>query len=119
MSFLSKLFKSPIVKSLGMAGASVVFPELVPVLAPVFQMAIDGAVTAEKNFGGGQGVSKFKFALDLAAVLTPRILGEIERKTGRKLADRLLFDDGIRDLVNGVVKVLNSFGLLAEKAEAE
>lgn len=119
MGFFSRLFKSPMAKALATAGAAAVSPELVPVIAPVIQMAVDGAVTAEKNFGAGKGVSKLRFALELAGSLTPRILEQIESSTGRKVENRLLLLEGMRDVVNGVVKVLNSFGLLAPKAEAK
>jgi hypothetical protein len=87
-----------------------------PGLGPVITAIISAATLAEDKLGGGKGTDKFALVLDYLRVAAPGLIKSIEQATGKELVDEQLFEDGLKDTAEGVVKLLNAFRLLPKGA---
>ena len=87
-----------------------------PGLAPVVATIINAVFLAEEKLGGKKGVEKFSAVLDYLTVASPGLIRSIEQSTGKELADQDLFDAGLAEIAEGIVKMLNAFRLLPKAA---
>lgn len=72
-----------------------------PLILPIILQAIN---LVEKIFGSGHGEEKLEAVVSLVMVAIMAYEGISEKD----IVDNALFEEGVRDFVNGIVKILNS-----------
>lgn len=87
-----------------------------PPIGRLVGAALSSVVQSEAIHGPGNGDKKRETALLGMQVALPVILTLIEEQTGRKLADEALMGEGVEQVQEGVVKMLNAFQVLPKKA---
>lgn len=83
-----------------------------PALGPVIVMLLNAILTAEARRGPGHGDEKKEDVLTTASSATPLIVQSVSSSTGQPLMDEDLLREGIDKIVDGLVDVLNAFGVL-------
>ena len=96
----------------GAAYAAPIIDMFLPGLGVVIRTVTNAIIVAEKNLGEKKGVEKMAVVMDCLSVAAPSMVSGIEKATGKELADEQLFEDGLKCVAEGIVKLLNAFRLL-------
>lgn len=113
MSIISILKK---VLSIGLQTVPAIAAMVNPVFGALLTTVINSVLKTEAKMGAGNGAAKLDAALDLTDTAVPAIVALIETSTGKELVDNELFANGMTDVHNGVVKILNAFRVLPNPA---
>ncbi len=91
-------------------------PSILNTLSPgwgaLVSTILSAVLNAEAAVGNGKGEQKTVVALNAIQAAMPALVVLMEKTTGHNLADEELFAQGIHEMQEGVVKVLNSFRVL-------
>lgn len=107
-TILSRIFRSPVVQTLAPLALGAFAPQFLPLL----NLSLRAILTAEDKFGEKTGPQKAEYVADQIFIAAPLVVTAIENATGKELADEALFSEGMKDLNNALVKILNAFRLL-------
>lgn len=102
-----------------LAGATYAAPIVdlfLPGLGVVISTIANAIIVAEKKLGDKKGIEKMEVVMDCLVVASPSMVAGIERATGKELADEQLFEEGLKAIAEGIVKLLNAFRLLPKAA---
>ena len=94
----------------------VVANAVVPGIAPLITTVLNSILTAEGQFGAGNGSAKLQASLTMTQVAAPALIHIIESTTGKSLADESGFAEGVQDLTSSLVKILNAFEVLPKSS---
>lgn len=84
-----------------------------PALAPAVGVITNAILTAEKT--KTTGPEKAVMAQGIVADASPSIIAFIEQASGSELVDEKLLGEGMKDMQEAMVKLLNAFGQLPKK----
>jgi hypothetical protein len=101
--------------NIGQTAVPLILNTVSPGTGAIVQAGLSAILNAEALFGSGDGQKKMDAALTTMQVAAPGLIKLIEVQTGKQLANEELFAEGIRELTEGLVKILNSFSLLLPK----
>lgn len=100
----------------GAAYAAPIVDMFLPGLGVVISTVANAIIVAEKKLGEKKGAEKMEVVMDCLAVASPAMVAGIEKATGKELADEQLFEEGLKSIAEGTVKLLNAFRLLPKGA---
>ena len=100
------------VLSIGAATVPTILNVVAPGMGTLVGTILTSVLTIEAKMGAGQGNAKAAAAAELLSVSAPAIVQLIELQTGKQLADEDLFAQGVSQMQEGAVKVLNAFRIL-------
>lgn len=84
-----------------------------PALAPAIGVITNAILTAEKT--KVSGAEKAIMAQGIVADASPAIIAWLEQASGKEMIDEKLFSEGMKDLQEATVKLLNAFGQLPKR----
>ena len=84
-----------------------------PLLVSLIRVAFRSIVNAEVAFGPGKGEDKLQHALESMDVALPAIVDVVEQRSGRDIDEKQLAE-GIRDLIQALVKIAHSTGIFVK-----
>ena len=98
--------------SIGAATVPSILNTLSPGWGCLVSTILSAVLNAEAAIGSGKGEQKSVVALNAVQAAIPALVALMEKTTGHNLRDEDLFAEGIGEMQEGVVKVLNSFAVL-------
>jgi hypothetical protein len=107
-----------VILQVGGVALPVVLNTVSPGLGTLVSTVLNSILASEGKLGAGAaGPDKLQYALELVQSAVPGIVQLIEVQTGKRLTDQNMFAEGVRDLTNALVKLLNSFGLMPSETK--
>lgn len=88
-----------------------------PLIGGLTDVIFRNVLSAEGMLGPGKGEQKRDMVLGAIEAASPLILRLAEQGAGRDLADDELFAEGVAQMTEGMVKVMNSFNILPKESE--
>lgn len=115
MGFLSRFVG--ILKVVGLIAGKTV-PEALTIASPIagsiISTLLKSIFVAEAKFGPKKGDEKKSYVLETVEIAAPMMLQTVEAATGKDIADDELFAQGLSKMIDGLVDLMNSFGVFPQ-----
>lgn len=109
MNFISIL---KTVLSIGARTVPVILQTVAPGIGTIAGTIINAILQAEAKIGAGNGATKASAVTESLNIAAPLMVKMIEQQTGKELADEEMFGEGLAQMQEGLVKMLNAFRIL-------
>ncbi len=100
------------VLQLGAIAVPAVLQTVSPGVGTLVATILNAILSAEARYGAGTGAQKADAVTDAINTALPALVDVIEQRTGKELADQTLFANGLAQVQEGLVQILNAFRVL-------